>query len=82
MKGKATLALLGFIEGTDTLCDMKGENQQKINVPLVLTGGEGLSTEAALKIGIDLTPDQVADLVHLRNNNRYAVMILDLEPTE
>lgn len=79
VKVKATLKVLSYVEKGLTLVDSDGNNQQEIKRPVIMSASEdGITSDSEIAASLGLSTDQIADLVHQKNNARELVVLIEL----
>ena len=79
VKVKAMLKVVAYMEAGFKLVDASGESPQVITQPMILSSSEkGISSENLISTSLDLSTEQIADLVHQKNNGRGLVVLMEL----
>ncbi len=79
IKVKAELKVLAYMEAGFKLVDQAGENAQVIKKPILLSGVEdGIDSNTFLDATIQLSKEQIAELVTQEHSSRKLVVLVEL----
>lgn len=79
VKMGVSLTILSYMSDGLKLVDHAGENVQEIRKPLIMSSREeGIGNDVELKGSVNLTPEQIADLVSQAEAGRALVVVLTL----
>ena len=79
IKVKAELKVIAYMESGFKLVDQSGENPQVINKPQLMSGAEeGIASDVILDATIQLSKEQIAELVTQEHSSRKLVVLVEL----